>query len=419
MTTIRGVLRLPLFRPVLLNRRFTSASNIQGHRLLPVTPIQLPGMHLGGSGSKLLRFSSTSLATEGEHGELHWDTARISHQRDQQKHEKDQNGLETDTNNSIEEIAKLIEARDRDKVKQMLDGMRSAARSHPDIRTWNTYISALAKTRKVSSISKAFREMQQHGVKPNLDTFKAVIEACGLAGEPDEMEDIFVLMDKLGVEMNTATYKALRRSLNDDLDTWNTYLSLLGEIDEETLELPEIDGLAQLDMMERDGLKPDVVTYNILIDACGLRGRAYESELIYRRMVERAGVKPNIDTMANLIEAYSRGNEPEREKARVLIRKVEKEGWAVDGAYCNSLIRAYGFMGMPEEAEKVLFEKMNGLGVKVEIEHFNSLLDAWGRNGNVEKFQNCLLRMEGSNGATVCIQKYYEMGKFAQESKDK
>jgi len=130
----------------------------------------------------------------------------------------------------------------------------------------------------------------------------------------------------------------------------------------------------------RDGLKPDVVTYNILIDACGLRGRAYESELIYRRMVERwaisthlsgltgqqslngwdvwvencrAGVKPNIDTMANLIEAYSRGNEPEREKARVLIRKVEKEGWAVDGAYCNSLIRAYGFMGMPEEAEKV------------------------------------------------------------------
>eukprot|EP00122_Pirum_gemmata_P010005 Pgem_evm1s9241 len=57
--------------------------------------------------------------------------------------------------------------------------------------------------------------------------------------------------------------------------------------------------------MQQSGIKPNIVTYTILIDGCSKNNRIDESMKYWQEMQQR-GINPNIFTYNSLIDACSK-----------------------------------------------------------------------------------------------------------------
>ncbi|MCV5004772.1 pentatricopeptide repeat-containing protein, partial [Escherichia coli] len=60
---------------------------------------------------------------------------------------------------------------------------------------------------------------------------------------------------------------------------------------------------ASVNKMENQGLFPDVITYNAILDGFCKQGRMHEAEQVLRRMTEH-GVKPDRSTYTSLINGH-------------------------------------------------------------------------------------------------------------------
>ncbi|XP_061949903.1 pentatricopeptide repeat-containing protein At3g18110, chloroplastic-like [Populus nigra] len=138
-----------------------------------------------------------------------------------------------------------------------------------------------------------------------------------------------------------------------------------------------------LDLMRERGCKPDLVSFNTLINA-RLKAGAMMPNLAIELLneVRRSGLRPDTITYNTLISACSRASN--LEEAAKVFDDMEAHHCQPDLWTYNAMISVYGRCGLSGKAEQ-LFNDLESRGFFPDAVSYNSLLYAFAREGNVEK----------------------------------
>ncbi|KAG5242088.1 pentatricopeptide repeat-containing protein [Salix suchowensis] len=171
-----------------------------------------------------------------------------------------------------------------------------------------------------------------------------------------------------------------------------------------------------LELMHERGCKPDLVSFNTLINA--------RLKLLLNE-VRKSGLRPDIITYNTLISACSRALN--LEEAAKVFDDMEAHHCQPDLWTYNAMISVYGRCGLSGKAEQ-LFNELESRGFFPDAVSYNSLLYAFAREGNVEKVKeiweqmvkigfgkdemtyNTLIHMYGKQGQNdLALQLYRDM----------
>ncbi|KAJ6377828.1 hypothetical protein OIU78_028118 [Salix suchowensis] len=181
-----------------------------------------------------------------------------------------------------------------------------------------------------------------------------------------------------------------------------------------------------LELMHERGCKPDLVSFNTLINA-RLKAGAMMPNLAIELLneVRKSGLRPDIITYNTLISACSRALN--LEEAAKVFDDMEAHHCQPDLWTYNAMISVYGRCGLSGKAEQ-LFNELESRGFFPDAVSYNSLLYAFAREGNVEKVKeiweqmvkigfgkdemtyNTLIHMYGKQGQNdLALQLYRDM----------
>jgi len=128
-------------------------------------------------------------------------------------------------------------------------------------------------------------------------------------------------------------------------------------------------------MTEAHDIKPDDLTFNTLIDACGKAGKLDKAFEMYNEMLER-GLQPCPVTFNALIDASGRLNR--LSSAIELMEELRRRNLKPDNYTYNTLISACCRNDDIGKAVQFL-EEMPSDGVRPDAVTFNTLIDGWSR----------------------------------------
>lgn len=127
---------------------------------------------------------------------------------------------------------------------------------------------------------------EQLWYRPNSGMYIKMIVMLGKCKQPEKAEDLFQAMSDEGCIINHEAYTALLSAYSRSC-LFNEAFSLLDT------------------MKATPGCQPDVYTYSILIKSCVQVFDFDKVEMLMSDM-EKAGVKPNVITYNTLIDAYGK-----------------------------------------------------------------------------------------------------------------
>ncbi|CAL9754213.1 unnamed protein product, partial [Musa acuminata subsp. burmannicoides] len=169
-------------------------------------------------------------------------------------------------------------------------------------------------------------------------------------------------------------------------------------------------------MMEKENVKPDLVTYRLLIDT---KGRAYDisgMEQILDTM-KAEGVEPDLPTHAMVARHYVFAGL--NEKAEATMREMEGDDIKENRAACRDLLRLYAALGKADDVERIWNICMSN----PRIGECLAAIEAWGKLGQVENaeevFENMLkIRKKLSTKYYNTLLKVYANNKLVSKGKE-
>ncbi|KAG6533721.1 pentatricopeptide repeat-containing protein At5g48730, chloroplastic-like isoform X1 [Zingiber officinale] len=204
---------------------------------------------------------------------------------------------------------------------------------------------------------------EQLWYRPNSSIYIKLIVMLGKCKQPERAHALFQDMVDEGCIINHETYTALVSAY-----------SRSGLLDQ---------AFALLNKMKvTDGCQPDVFTYSILIKSC-LQVFAFDKVQLLLSDMESQGIKPNTITYNTLIDAYGKaGRFVEMEST--LMEMLSHKECTPDVWTMNATLRAFGGSGQLEMMEKC-YDKFQSSGISPDIKTFNILLDSYGKSKRYEK----------------------------------
>lgn len=206
---------------------------------------------------------------------------------------------------------------------------------------------------------KCIEEMKLQGLSPNCVTYISTLKACGAIGALDMGQEIhseIVRKNLLGTDVvrNTlvdmyarcgslAEAQQLLKNLPaHDIIAWNSLIAGYAQ-------LGEVDNVVHtFDLLLCKGLKPDPVTFVILLTACSHLGLVNKSELYYEWMIKGFGLAPRFEHHSCMIDVLGRTGQ--LEKATTLIRRLQ---CSPDLVICRTILGACKKWGHLELGKKV------------------------------------------------------------------
>jgi len=170
-----------------------------------------------------------------------------------------------------------------------------------------------------------------------------------------------------------------------NLVTYNTLIDVYGKTGAWE------DAVAVLDALEGQGIAPEVRTYNTVIIACNQSSQAAQALHVYERMLA-AGAKPTATTYTALISAY--GKAGQLDAALQIFQDMVARGCERNVITYSSLISACEKAGCWELALK-LFGEMHVEGCRPNVVTFNSLIAACAQGAQWERAQALFEQMQG------------------------
>ncbi|KAK3405948.1 hypothetical protein EUGRSUZ_K02161 [Eucalyptus grandis] len=213
---------------------------------------------------------------------------------------------------------------------------------------------------------------EQLWYRPNPATYVKLIVMLGKCKQPEKAHELFQAMIDEGCVANHESYTALLSAY-----------SRSGLFDKAFLILEQ--------MKSTRGCQPDVHTYSILIKSC-LQVFAYDKVQDLLSDMEAEGIKPNTITYNTLIDSYGKAKMFAEMESRIaeMLRQpdCEPDVWTM-----NSTLRAFGGSGQIGTMEKC-YEKFQSAGIQPNIRTFNILLDSFAKAGNYEKMSAVMEYMQ-------------------------
>ncbi|KAF3435968.1 hypothetical protein FNV43_RR23060 [Rhamnella rubrinervis] len=213
---------------------------------------------------------------------------------------------------------------------------------------------------------------EQLWYRPNSGMYIKLIVMLGKCKQPEKAYELFQDMIDEGCAVNHESYTALISAYSRS-GLFDKAFSLL----EQMKNTPEC--------------RPDVQTYTILIKSC-LHVFAFEKVEALLSDMETQGLRPNIVTYNILIDAYGKARKF-AEMETTIVEMLQEEDCEPDVWTMNSTMRAFGGSGQIDTMEKC-YEKFQSAGIQPNIKTFNILLDSYGKAGNYEKMSAVMEYMQ-------------------------
>ena len=181
----------------------------------------------------------------------------------------------------------------------------------PDVQCYNKVIASCARARLPELAEDWLRKMSDAGVSPDLISFSSVISAYAKFGRPDHAQRLLRQMLIAGIVPDVVTYNSL---LEARVRAGQLY-----------------QAAALLRQMERDdetNIKPDTVSYTIVLAAFGKRGDARRAMECFLRMNEQ-GVTADLGCYNAILRVLANAGKMKkaREILAQMLNEVEPDQW--------------------------------------------------------------------------------------------
>ncbi|XP_073148972.1 pentatricopeptide repeat-containing protein At5g48730, chloroplastic [Henckelia pumila] len=204
---------------------------------------------------------------------------------------------------------------------------------------------------------------EQLWYKPNSGLYIKLIVMLGKCKQPEKAHTLFQAMLNEGCVMDREAFTALLSAYSRS-GLFKKAFSILEQ------------------MKNTHDCSPDVFTYSILIKSC-LQVHDFCKVKLLLSDMEVEGIKPNTITYNTLIDAYGKSKKF-AEMESLLTQMLRQQECEPDVWTMNSTLRAFGGSGQIEMMEKC-YEKFQSAGIEPNIKTFNILLDSYGKTGNYDK----------------------------------
>ncbi|XWS66935.1 hypothetical protein CRYUN_Cryun05aG0243200 [Craigia yunnanensis] len=224
----------------------------------------------------------------------------------------------------------------------------------PNSRIYTTLMKGYMKAGRVTHTVRTLEAMRHQDDKashPDHVTYTTVVSAFVKAGLMDRAREVLAEMTRIRVPANRITYNILLKGYCRQL---------------------QIDKAKELlrDMADDAGIKPDVVSYNILIDGCILIDDSSGALAFFNEMRER-GISPTKISYTTLMKAFALSGQPKLAN-KVFDEMLRDPRVKVDLVAWNMLVEGYCRLGLVEEAKKII-QRMKENGFYPNVATYGSL----------------------------------------------
>ncbi|XP_027108732.1 small ribosomal subunit protein mS86 (rPPR1) [Coffea arabica] len=231
-------------------------------------------------------------------------------------------------------VRRLADGRHFSAIKDILEHQKK----YPDIRDEMfavRLISLYGIAKMLDEAQKLFDEMTSLNCERTLRSFNALLEACVHSKNFDKVRELFKeLPEKLPLKPDVVSYNIVVRALCH-----------MGSPD---------SAVALMDEMERNHVKPNAVTFNTLLDAFNKKNRVEEAERLWGLM-EKKNVTPNAGSYNSRLHGLV--VDGRILDAVLLIEEMSKKGVKMNIFCYNAVMKGFVGAGNVNEA-KVWYKKM-------------------------------------------------------------
>ncbi|XP_045806007.1 pentatricopeptide repeat-containing protein At4g16390, chloroplastic-like [Trifolium pratense] len=270
---------------------------------------------------------------------------------------------------------------------------------------YNVTLKVFRKCKDFEGAQKVFDDMLQRGVKPDNITFTTMINCARMSALSNKAVEWFEKMPGFGCEPDAITCSAMvcayARTNHVDMaqrlydraktEIWPidvvTFSALIKMYD----LVGNYDGCLNmyLEMMGL-GVKPNLITYNILLAAIMRGKRHWQAKTIYQEM-KSSGVSPDFITYSTLLRVYTRAQLGE--DALGVYKEMKGKGMEVGIDLYNVLLAMCADVGFNDEALEI-FEDMKSSGTcQPDSWSFSALINIYSNSGKVSEAEGILDEM--------------------------
>eukprot|EP01018_Ginkgo_biloba_P012918 Gb_21949 [translate_table: standard] len=267
-----------------------------------------------------------------------------------------------------------------------------------NVVSWTAMIAGYAQNGQGMEALKLLREMQLSGIKPNANTFAAVLPACASFAALERGMEIHEEIIRSGFQSHSFVANALidvyakcgsienARNLFDkmhqrDVVSWTVMIAGYAQNKDTNKALKLFQ-----EMPERN-----VVSWTAMIAGCVQTGQDVEALELFRQM-QLAGVKPNPSTFASVLPACA--NLAALEQGMEIHEDIIKNGCLPEVFVENALIDMYSKCGSKEKALDV-FDEM----LQRDVVSWNAMIAGYAMHGCgkealklFEQMQHCSMK---------------------------
>lgn len=240
----------------------------------------------------------------------------------------------------------------------------------PSALTYQIILKTFVEGNKFKEAEEVFETLlnkEKSPLEPDQKMFHMMIYMQKKAGNYEKARKVFALMAERGVPQSTVTYNSLMSFETNYKEVSKIY-----------------------DQMQRSGLRPDVVSYALLIKAYGRARREEEALAVFEEMLD-AGVRPSHKAYNILLDAFAISGMVEQ--ARVVFKSMRRDRCTPDLCSYTTMLSAYVNASDMEGAEN-FFKRLRQDGLKPNIVTYGALIKGHAKVNNLEKMMEIYEEMQ-------------------------
>ncbi len=295
------------------------------------------------------------------------------------------------------------------------EGLLRVMESHPDSQpntiSYNSVLNVVVKAQvEFQRVDALFQEMKDKfsagdaTVKPDIITYNTVLRAIARDSPGDSIDNAIAFMDEMrknGMKPDRVTFNILMDAvIKNNNPGAATYA-------EQVLEKMELDSAS-------GGVRPDASSYNTVLNGyakMGTMDAVQRAEQLLQRMLtisqeeSRRDSRPDFVSYTCVMDAYARSRAHNAGfQAEVLLDSMDREGIPANTICYNTAINCWAKSGhteSPQRAERLLNKMQqaaeNNPGIKPNSVSFSSVMNCWAQSnleGAAERAEAILNHME-------------------------
>ncbi|VYS67234.1 unnamed protein product [Arabidopsis thaliana] len=146
--------------------------------------------------------------------------------------------------------------------------------------------------------------------------------------------------------------------------------------------------------MKRSGISyPNSITYSTLMDCLFAHSRSKEAVELFEDMISKEGISPDPVTFNVMINGFCRAGEVER--AKKILDFMKKNGCNPNVYNYSALMNGFCKVGKIQEAKQT-FDEVKKTGLKLDTVGYTTLMNCFCRNGETDEAMKLLGEMKAS-----------------------